>query len=191
MAHTINDYIELITSQYQNSPKYKKWVERLLTPYIDTQKLASTLYTYFDIDKAIGKQLDMLGEVVGVKRLLPFQPSEGNPLLVDEDYRFLLKAQILRNVWNGTNQHIYEIWNELHSDIAIAIIDNQDMTVTALFIGDLNELQQEMIKYGMIVPKAQGVKMFYAFSLPPLFSYDQDTEYFKGYDEGNWAESII
>lgn len=386
MAHTINDYLELITSQYQNSPKYKKWVERLLTPYIDTQKLASTLYTYFDIDKAVGKQLDMLGEVIGVKRLLPFQPegsgtgtpnpifnksaftvvgnptitddgiasgfssgnyinwttgytdtnystleinfpsfitsditgeqyimtsvlgwyfifginnggwieivarnssetsltftdtknnklisantryyaklvfngsrydllikggiwtdwtslryaettekillganvrftgrydypntyfkgsidlkqfsitvdgkevfsgSQLNPLLDDENYRFLLKAQILRNVWNGTNQHIYEIWNELHSDIAIAIEDNQDMTVTALFIGDLNKLQQEMIKYGMIVPKAQGVKMFYAFSLPPLFSYDQDTEYFKGYDEGNWAESII
>lgn len=394
MAHTINDYLELITSQYQNSPKYKKWVERLLAPYIDTQKLASTLYTYFDIDKAVGKQLDMLGEVIGVKRLLPFQPegsgtgtpnpifnksaftvignptitddgvasgfsgsnyinipvqlsalkdkswsitaewinkgvildkdntnaffnlsnyiawgsinfetrlkritscirtvdekekliasrvlsftpdyiigtlsfdiktgtytcsadwgegeqvlntytptsenkqlylisqtptayirtgsgsdntynknaidlksisitvdgeevfsgSKLNPLLDDENYRFLLKAQILRNVWNGTNQHIYEIWNELHSDIAIAIKDNQDMTVTALFIGDLNKLQQEMIKYGMIVPKAQGVKMFYAFSLPPLFSYDQDTEYFKGYDEGNWAESII
>lgn len=383
MAHTINDYLELITSQYQNSPKYKKWVERLLTPYIDTQKLASTLYTYFDIDKAVGKQLDMLGEVIGVKRLLPFQPegsgtgtpnpifnksaftvignptitddgiasgfsnsnyltasynlkensvygftvsgiagspytkrgqyllnaryseatdfglrvlvtaktnvirfalgrdyadvytdiilkenqkykltvttdfktfatvkdeltgytktrsdyavtnqlygnnllelgnlenenaslvrgsidlkafsitvdgeevfsgSQLNPLLDDENYRFLLKAQILRNVWNGTNQHIYEIWNELHSDIAIAIKDNQDMTVTALFIGDLNKLQQEMIKYGMIVPKAQGVKMFYAFSLPPLFSYDQDTEYFKGYDEGNWAENII
>lgn len=188
MVKDINSYLELITSQYQNSPKFKKWVELLLTPYIDTQNLALILYTYFDIDTAIGKQLDMLGEVIGAKRLLPFQPSEGNPLLDDENYRFLLKAQILRNIWNGTNQHIYEIWNELHSDIAIAIKDNQDMTVTALFIGNLNKLQQEMIEYGMIVPKAQGVKMLYAFSLPPLFSYDQDTEYFKGYDEANWAQ---
>lgn len=184
----IQDYLDLTTSQYKNSPKFQAWLECLLTPYVDTQKLAVSLYTYFDIDKAVGKQLDMLGEVIGVKRLLPFQPSTGNPLLDDETYRFLLKAQILRNVWNGTNENIYDIWNELHSDIAIAIKDNQDMTVTVLFIGQLSDLQKEMIEYGMIVPKAQGVKMFYTFSLPPIFSYDQDTEYFKGYDEGNWLE---
>lgn len=183
----IQDYLDLITSQYSNSPKYQAWITCLLTPYIDTQKLALTLYTYFDIDTAIGKQLDILGEIIGAKRLLPFQPSEGNPLLDDENYRFLLKAQILRNIWDGTNQNIYDIWNMLHSDITLSIKDNQDMTVTALFIGNLNKLQQEMIEYGMIVPKAQGVRMLYAFSLPPLFSYDQETEYFKGYDEGNWA----
>lgn len=183
----VSEYTNLITSQYNNSTKFKAWVECLLTPFVDVQNLANELYTYFDIDLAIGKQLDMLGDIVGVRRLLPFQPTTGNPLLDDENYRFLLKAQILRNVWDGTNQNIYDIWGALHSDIALSIRDNQDMTVTALFIGNLNQLQQEMIEYGMIVPKAQGVKMFYAFSIPPLFSYNQDTEYFKGYDEGNWA----
>lgn len=183
----ISEYLELITSQYQNSPKFKAWVECLLTPFVDTQNLAKELYTYFDIDTAFGKQLDMLGEIIGASRLLPFQPVSGDPLLDDDNYRFLLKAQILKNVWDGTNQNIYDIWNSLHSDIALSIKDNQDMTVTALFIGNINELQQEMIEHGMIVPKAQGVGMFYAFSIPPLFSYDQDTEYFKGYDEGNWA----
>ena len=39
MVKDINLYLELITSQYQNSPKFKKWVEVLLTPYIDTQNL--------------------------------------------------------------------------------------------------------------------------------------------------------
>lgn len=183
----IKDYLDLITSQYNNSPKFKAWVECLLTPYVDTQKLALSLYTYFDIDTAVGVQLDKLGELVGVKRLLPFQPTTGSPLLDDSNFRFLIKAQILKNVWDGTNQNIYDIWNLLHADIALAIKDNQDMTCTALFIGDLNEIQQDMITHGMIVPKAQGVKMMYAFSLPPLFSYDQDTEYFKGYDEANWA----
>lgn len=184
----VSEYLELITTQYQNSPKFKRWMEVLLSPLVDCQNLAMNLYQYFDIDTAVGKQLDILGEIVGVKRLLPFQPSENNPLLDDENYRFLLKAQISKNIWDGTNQNIYDIWNMLHSDVAISIKDNQDMTVTVLLIGNLNKLQQEMIKYGMIIPKAQGVKMLYAFSLPPLFSYDQNTEYFKGYDEGNWAE---
>lgn len=180
-------YIDLITSQYQNSPKFIEWTKRLLTPLIDVQKLALILYTYFDIDTAKGVQLDKLGEIIGAKRLLPFQPSEGNPLLNDEDYRFLLKAQILRNVWDGTNSNIYDIWNSLNPDIVIAIRDNQDMTVNTLFIGNISNLRKEMIEYGMIVPKAQGVKMFYAFSVPPLFSYDQDTDYFKGYDQSNWV----
>ena len=184
----VKEYLDLITSQYQNSPKFKEWLKVLLTPYIDTQNLALNLYTHFDIDNAIGIQLDKLGEIIGVKRLLPFQPISGNPLLDDYNYRFLLKAQILKNIWDGTNESIYNIWGELNSEIAIAIKDNQDMTVTALFIGELNNLQKEMIEYGMIVPKAQGVKMFYAFSIPPIFSYDQETDYFKGYDEGNWLE---
>lgn len=183
----VQEYLNLITSQYQNSPKYKAWVERLLTPYIDCQNLALELYTYFDIDTAIGKQLDMIGEIIGVKRLLPFTPTEDDPLLDDDHYRFLLKSQILRNVWDGTNENIYDIWELLHPEVAISIKDNQDMTVTVLFIGQLTQLEQEMIQYGMIVPKAQGVLMNYAFSLPPLFAHNQDNEYFKGYDEGNWA----
>lgn len=184
----VQNYLDLITSQYQNSVKFKDWLTVLLTPYIDIQNLANTLHTYFDIDTAVGKQLDMLGSIVGVSRLLPFQPISGNPLLDDENYRFLIKAQILRNVWDGTNQNIYDIWNNLHDDIFLSIKDNQDMTVSVLFIGVLNDLQKEMIEYGIIIPKAQGVKMNYSFSEPPLFAYDQDTDYFKGYDEGSWAE---
>lgn len=191
MAQDVKDYLNLVTSEYKNSTKFNKWLECLLTPFVDTQKLAQELYTYFDIDRAVGVQLDILGQIIGVNRLLPFQPEEGNPLLDDENYRFLLKAQIAKNIWDGTNQNIYDSWDILNPKIAVAIKDNQDMTCTALFIGDLNKMQQEMIKYGMIVPKAQGVKMFYAFSLPPLFAYNQDTEYFKGYDEGNWADYII
>ena len=184
----VERYLELITSQYQNSPKFKAWVDRLLTPYVDCQNLALNLWTHFDIETAVGKQLDMLGEVIGVRRLLPFTPTEDDPLLGDEDYRFLLKAQILKNIWDGTNDSIYNVWEMLNPEVAISIKDNQDMTVEILFIGAVNQLQQEMIQYGLIVPKAQGVAMYYVFSLPPLFAYNQDTEYFKGYDEGNWAE---
>lgn len=187
---TITDYTNLITSQYQNCDKYKRWITVLLTPFIDAQNLATTLYLYFDIDKAVGKQLDILGEIIGVNRLLPFQPEGYDALLDDENYRFLLKAQILKNVWDGKNQSIYTIWNILNPHIALAIKDNQDMTVTAHFIGALNELQKQMIKNNMIVPKAQGVEMFYGFSVPPIFAYDLETEYFKGYDEGNWANYI-
>ena len=62
------------------------------------------------------------------------------------------------------------------------------MTITVLIIGNISELQKQMVKNGLIVPKAQGVKMYYAFSIPPIYSYDQNEDYFKGHDEGNWLE---
>ena len=183
----LSDYTDLITSQYNDSPKFKRWLEILLTPFVDVQNLADTLYTYFDLDTAVGKQLDMLGSVVGASRVLPFQPVNGDAVLDDNHYRFLIKGQILKNTWDGTNQGIYDMWQFLHPDLPLSIKDNQNMTVNALFIGVVDELEKEMIEYGMIVPKAQGVLMQYSFSTPPLFAHDQETEFFKGYDEGYWA----
>lgn len=180
-------YTDLITSQYNDSPKFKRWLEILLTPFVDVQNLADTLYTYFDLDTAVGKQLDILGSVVGASRVLPFQPVNGDAVLDDKHYRFLIKGQILKNTWNGTNQGIYDMWQLLHPDLPLSIKDNQNMTVNAIFIGVVDELEKEMIEYGMIVPKAQGVLMQYSFSTPPLFAHDQETEFFKGYDEGYWA----
>lgn len=182
----LNDYLNLIPSQYQNSPKFKQWLTVLLTPLVDVQDLASNLDKYFDIDSAVGVQLDMLGHIVGASRLLPFTPTNGNPVLDDDDYRFLIKAQIARNTWHGTNEEIYDKWNELFTDVYISIKDNQDMTISLVFLGEFTQTQKDMIEHNMIVPKAQGVGFTYSYSIPPLFSLDQDTTFFKGFDEGDW-----
>lgn len=188
----LSEYTNLITSQYNDCPKFREWLETLLTPFIDTQNLANELYTYFDLETAVGKQLDMLGQIVGASRLLPFQPVDENDepldaLLNDDNYRFLIKSQILRNTWDGTNQNIYDMWQTLNPDVPLSIKDNQNMTVNAIFIGYVNDIEKQMIEHDMIVPRAQGVKMEYSFSTPPLFAHDQDTDYYKGYDQGNWA----
>lgn len=190
MAVALADYTNLITAQYKNSPKFNAWMAVNVQPYIASQNLLATMTEqYFDVETAIGNQLDILGQRVGAKRLLPFQPTGGlDPLLDDTDFRFLVKAKILKNLWKGTNQEVYTIWQNLYSSVFLALTDNQDMTVTALIIGELSDLQKQMVEYGMIVPKAQGVGMIYAFATPPIFAYDQDETFFKGYDEGNWLE---
>ena len=186
---TVNEYLDLIIPQYKTSEKFMRWNRVLFQPFVNTQNLLNSLDEYFDINTAVGKQLDILGDKVGAKRLLPFQPENGlDPLLKDEDYRFLIKATVLKNIWHGSNEGIYEIWSNLFNNIWLSLSDNQDMTITVLIIGNISELQKQMVKNGLIVPKAQGVKMYYAFSIPPIYSYDQNEDYFKGHDEGNWLE---
>lgn len=184
----IQDYLNLIPWQYRKSSKFKQWLTILLTPLVDVQALAMDLDSYFDIDNAVGKQLDMLGEIVGVKRLLPFTPSNGQPMLDDDDFRFLIKSQIVKNVWKGTNEEIYDRWQILFENALISVKDNQDMTVNYIFMGTFTQTQKEMVEHNMIVPKAQGVGVDYSYTQPPIFSFDQDTAFFKGFDEGNWLE---
>ena len=56
------------------------------------------IYEILDIDNATGKTLDLYGERVGQAR----------GLMNDDQYRVLIKAKIMRNLVNGTNQAICE-----------------------------------------------------------------------------------
>jgi hypothetical protein len=53
------------------------WLATLLIPIIDLIACVQQTYQFFDIDNASGSQLDTIGEIVGVSRVLPFQPTEG------------------------------------------------------------------------------------------------------------------
>jgi len=57
----VDDYVKLITSQYQMSTKYLQWMREVLQPLEDVSTFLSTLDEDFDIETAVGDQLDMLG----------------------------------------------------------------------------------------------------------------------------------
>jgi len=56
----ITRYLNLVTSQHQNKPKFMAWLSNPLRILDDTAILANSFYSYFDIDRAIGAQLDIL-----------------------------------------------------------------------------------------------------------------------------------
>lgn len=182
-------YLNLVTSEHQNKPKFAAWLSAPLGIIDDVTTLANIFDLYFDIDEAIGAQLDVLGQILGVSRIVTFQPSESvSPILTDDYYRLVLKAKILKNQWDGTISKIYELWNTIFSDAYLIIQDNQDMTLIAQVFGLSSSLQQDLVTNGYIVPKPQGVTMNYLFVTDPIFSYDKDTTSFKGYGEGYWGE---
>lgn len=181
-------YMNVVTSEHRLKPKYMDLVKTVLTPLIDMSKCLSDFNYYFDINFATGDQLDFIGSIVGVDREVDFVLEDGTQILNDEDYRVLIKAKIAKNHWDGTTKSIFDIWNSLFNDIALNIVDNMDMTCL-VFVNSysLTPNQISMFFADLLVPRPSGVQYFYYFAEGAFFSFDYDTTWFKGWDEGHWV----
>lgn len=154
----IDRYIDLSTSQHKTKPKFKAWLSSALSIVNDGMTATKLMPDNFDIDTAIGKQLDVLGEIIGRSRIVNFQPADGSsPVLDDEDYRLILKAKIAQNQWDGTIPQVYKTWRSLFPDMNLYVLDNQDMTMSALLDGQLDPIATELVTAGYIIPKSLGV----------------------------------
>lgn len=189
----IDTYRKLLTSEYRHSPKLTSWLLWLLNEGTTYTNFIQMFVKAFDLDVAVGDQLDTIGRLVGVKRLLEFVPSGGeSPLLDDDTYRFLIKATIIKNTWKGKLEDLYSAWRVLYPESKLfQIQDLQDMTFNVVIAGDFSSLQKELISKGYIIPKPEGVRINLMTITDttgyPLFSYDLDTLYYSGYTS-HWAE---
>ena len=151
-------YLDLIVPEHRK-PKLLQWLSCLLEKIEDIEKCAESIDICFDLDIAQGKQLDILGELVGRQRELTFQPEENmSSVLEDNIYRTVIRAKIGINHWNGTIPSIYILWQNLFPDYKLHIKDNQDMSMNVTVVGDLTSLEKNLVHYGYIVPRPEGVK---------------------------------
>jgi hypothetical protein len=66
----ISYYVSLITSEYQNSAKLIAFLTAALQKLDDVSTCADGLVDDFDLDNAVGVQLDTLGVIIGQSRVL-------------------------------------------------------------------------------------------------------------------------
>lgn len=131
--------------------------------------VAESVGTAFNLDHASGRQLDVIGEWVGISRLLNFEPTYAPPLLTDEYHRMVIRAKISLNSWDGTTEHIKEIWESIVKDYSLTVIDMQGMSIV-LQINDLESLfETEFMSKGYLAPKPEGVRIDYVFVLTRKF----------------------
>ena len=202
----IQYYVALLTSEYQNAPNLKAFLQMMLQKFQDICQCQVSLDTAFDVDSAVGAQLDVIGVIVGAGRTVPFQPSGGiSPVLDDATYRVFLKATAAINQWNGLLDSLYSIWQTIFPGGIIIIADNQDMTAAILVVSaaswgvggwggggwggmqGFTSIEQDLIKNGLIVPRPEGVEYLYVFEPFPVFAFDQNNAYAAGFDVGYWA----
>lgn len=179
-------YLNLITSQHRDKPKYTAMLSALLQHSGDIFSVAVYMDDEFDLDNAVGAQQDILGEIVGQSRTVDFQPDKGlSPVLDNYAYLNLLRAKIAKNMWKGHIEDLREIWLTLFGK-PIIIQDNQDMTIDVVVVGIYDQITKNLIQKGYIVPKPQSVGVNYAFADDAVFGYDMETSTVKGYDHAEW-----
>lgn len=181
-------YNNLLTSEYNQATNFHRWLLLILGILDDISNCLANIPIAFDLDFAIGAQLDILGQIIGVGRTVSFQPSGGvSPTLDDDSYRILLKATVANNHWDGTIGSLYPIWNSLFPGGHITIIDNQNMTANIIMTGGFTSIVQDLITNGLIVPRPQTVQYNYEFGTPPYFGFDLNNAFIAGWDTGKWS----
>ncbi|HHA2176344.1 TPA: DUF2612 domain-containing protein [Enterobacter bugandensis] len=170
----MSKYTEKITNYHATKPLFEQHIDLITRPFTDIVKAQENFIREFDLDKAVGVQLDVVGEWVGRGRNVsvpitnvyfswdteglgwdqgswkgPFDPDAGFTQLSDDVYRMVLKAQIAINTWDGTIGHLEDILEIIFagSGIDMQIIDNQDMSITinAIAINGIANTSAELI----------------------------------------------
>ncbi|MBJ9101972.1 DUF2612 domain-containing protein [Citrobacter koseri] len=159
----MSKYTDLITNYHATKPRFFEHIDLSTRPLIDITAATRGLVSAFDIDTAVGVQLDILGLWIGRSRIVsqpitgvyfswdtdglgydqgiwqgPYDPDSGYTTLSDETYRIILKAKIAINNWDGRNDSLPAILDmaTAGSGLRMQIVDNQDMTISVRVFPD-------------------------------------------------------
>ena len=180
-------YLNLIPAQHRQKTKYIGTVTALLNPLCEVDTALQNLRTAFDLDTAVGKQLDAVGVRVGRTRHLnaplegvyfcwntetvgwnegvwkgKYDPEVGLISLPDDIYRMLLKAKVAANSWDGTTTGAYKAWEIAFADVGSTILiqDNQDMSIVVGIAGvPLNPVFEQLLLQNYVPLKPEGVRI--------------------------------
>lgn len=184
---TIQNYLDLITAEYQNQPKFKNMVSFMVSLPVQVQVLLASMIAIFDLDNPpIGAQLDILGQWVGASRNVavpisgvyftwdgtdytvgwdfgswqPINAPTEITVLPDDAYLSLVRAKIAANQWDGTTDGAYKIWDAIFPQFTILINDHQDMSYDMAFVGGIvDSLTLALIVGGYIPLRPEGVRI--------------------------------
>lgn len=162
----VSQYSGRITSAHITSPRYKEWVEVLLSAVTATGDLSCSIPEAFAVRRAKGVQLDVIGSSIGVRRELQYTGAAGR--LNDDDFRSYILAKILRSRWDGQNASLLQLWQQVYPGININIIDHMNMSMTVELKGDISQTMGEMIQTGLIIPIPSGVSVTYSITVTTI-----------------------
>jgi hypothetical protein len=116
----INYYVNLLIRQYHDKPKAKKTIAWATNKKAEIFELVNRVKLAFIVDTAVGKQLDIIGKYVNLKR----QYSSVIYLENDEDYRFFIKWKIISNLNMDNMRDFHEAVNGVNIITSTADVVN-------------------------------------------------------------------
>ncbi|WP_186163593.1 DUF2612 domain-containing protein [Burkholderia gladioli] len=217
----IDDYLGLITSEHRAEPRFMAMAEMLAAPLVDLMNVLGGAPALFDLDSAVGEQLDTVGEWIGLSRNVstplsgiyfsfdvpglgfdqgawkgPFDPETGLVALDDATYLMTLRAKIAANHWDGTPEGAADILDALApAGTHVFLEDHCDMSITIGIAGiQPSALYYALLKQGLLSLKPEGVLVNYRITSgqgAPLFGFDIDNQYVGGFDQGAWGVEFL
>lgn len=153
-----NKYTEKIAGAMTHKPNFEWFVFQITESFRENKELLESLYHSFDLDSAVGSQLDAVGVRVGTSRtIIPpiegveffsldvrhagldeanwYRPYVDNNTLIktldDDNFRFLIRCKVRTNSQNGSREGLEELINMIkdYYDVDMSVVDNQDMSV--------------------------------------------------------------
>lgn len=173
-----------IYAQYRDKPKAVAWYAIARELGGSLEAAAQAVRKSYDIDTAVGEQLNVIGRIVVAPRSFvgayPMNPglfdlTDGDEfgdddamfsaLTIDQDgelsdelYRLVIKAKIIKNNGDATIENILDGMNFLlpHAEV-LRVTDGEDMSFSIEFYGQITELERFALLNAGLVPKPQTV----------------------------------
>lgn len=183
----VTSYLGLVTSEHNQRPRFMSMLTGILQPYADNIVVLASMSALFDIDVAVGQQLDIVGQWIGATRNVTvpltdvyfslddpllgfdrgtwfnsFNPVNGIVHLSDEAYRTLLRARVANNQWDGTIPGAYKIWDTVFAgtDTGILIQDLENSHMIMALVGTVPDaVTLALFRGGYLNIKPAGVKI--------------------------------
>lgn len=177
-------YLDRVYAQYRDKPKAKEW-------YKITRKLSDGLSgpilgvrRSYDLDRAIGQRLDVIGRIVVVGRNFTAQPdlfpglfdltdgaefgdddavfselSVGQDGVMSDDlYRLVIKSKIAKNNGDSTTESILDAVSFLLPKATdLRLVDNDDGDFYIEYKGQMTNLEKWALTNNDLVPKPLGI----------------------------------
>lgn len=209
MMHEAGEYLGLITREHASKPRFMAYNTMLLQPVLDFQAFCESVTPAFDIDTAVGIQLDTLGKWIGMGRAVPvpitgvyftfdtgpgfdkgifrgqYDPTTTMESLPDEQYRRVLKARIEYNHWNGSIPQAVDGMKRAFPEADLIIQTYPGGSMTYVLYGPLKPIDQAIFDAGYFDFKPAGVSFERHLStIHPVFGFDANGTNTRGFDAG-------
>lgn len=197
MSSAVIDHQELgrsrVATQYTEAQKFLAYIRALLASSAEMEEVLQKVAEQSDIDLAEGVNLDVIGEIVGISRILPnaiavqffgfqgqpgaatfgeesilgigarfreeLEPETATSVLADPEYRLLLRAKIVKNHAQGTNEDILQGLAYLFNTPYTVIEDIGGMRIGVAIGRQLTFQEKAMVTTLDILPRPDGVQI--------------------------------
>lgn len=155
MTDYTDNYAALIPAPFNGKPNAVAEIDLMSAGYEEIYNVIRAVATAFDVDSAVGDQLDIIGKIVGLRR------NESALFTSNADYRFYIKCKIAQN--NAVGYMISDNGNSLQDvilrlfDGKAHVVDDQNMALKLIIDAAVDQaLVLSALALGLL-PKPQGV----------------------------------